>query len=110
MQHCPSMDCDYLSPPLPTIPFSSDDIRSKHQAEYYENKKTKFRAKLGSLDRNEHDAQLGLGVNAQKEQPINSNLTKNQNWTSRFKILASKIQSLAGKRLGIRNVNSSENA
>ena len=94
--------------PLPMIPFSSDDIRSRHQEEYYEDKRSKFRAKICSLDRNEGAAQRGL--NQQEEPSITAYLHRKQDWTTRLKNLARNVQQVARQRLGISNANQFDRA
>ncbi len=89
---CPSIECDYLSPPLPVIPFSSDDIRSKHPYDY--NSTKKFRVNICSVE-----AQLGNSLHAKNEQQIKANANKANDWASKLKKIARKFHGIAQQRL-----------
>ena len=99
------MDSENLSTRLPVIPFSSDDIRSKHPYSSPSQIKNKLRAKMctsGQRYVENETSQILRGLKQPKEQTTGPKGSSMQDWQSKLRCLVTKLQGIAqqGLRIG----------
>ena len=105
LNEIPYLDSDISSAPLPMIPFSSDDIRSKYQYSSAEKIRDKYRAKIRSLSDNRCDElDLSLPSEISKVNVVDKNRKSSfsaQGLVSKVRNLAVQFQRLAQKGISL---------